>query len=152
MRGTLHIPCAYTLFRRDGKLLFVLREHTGFMDGKYSLPAGHVEPGESFSQAAMREAMEEVGLAVRPEDLRQVYTQHRYQSDEDIRMDVFFEAASWTGEPRNMEPERHGDIAWLDAANLPETLMSFQLHALREILAGKTYGELGWIEEKGQKL
>jgi len=150
--GTLQIPCVYTLIRKDGKLLFVLREHTGYKDGTYTLPAGHVEPGESFTQAAVRECMEEVGLTVQPEDLRQLYTQHRYQSPEDIRIDVFFEAAKWTGEPRNMEPEKHGNLEWFDAENLPETIMDVQLHALRDIMAGQTYSELGWVEGVVQKL
>jgi 8-oxo-dGTP diphosphatase len=62
VRGTANIPSCYTLIREGDKALFVLRENTGYMDGKYSLPAGHVEAGESFIQAAIRETFEEVGL------------------------------------------------------------------------------------------
>jgi ADP-ribose pyrophosphatase YjhB (NUDIX family) len=56
MRGTTNVPSCYVLVRDGDKILFVLREHTGFMDGKYSLPAGHVEEGERFTQAAARAA------------------------------------------------------------------------------------------------
>lgn len=43
---------------RDGKLLFGLRGDTG----KWNLPGGHVEPGESPRAAAERELKEEAGL------------------------------------------------------------------------------------------
>jgi ADP-ribose pyrophosphatase YjhB (NUDIX family) len=136
------------LLKRDDQLLFVLREHTGFMDGTYSLPAGHVERGESFSQAAARETLEEVGVRVRATDLKQVFTMHRFQSDEDVRVDVFFEASKWQGELSNAEPERHSKIQWMDIGNLSDDVMDYQLHALKQILAGNTYAERGWKIDK----
>jgi 8-oxo-dGTP diphosphatase len=143
MRGTTNVPSCYVLVRDGDKILFVLREHTGFMDGKYSLPAGHVEEGESFTQAAARETLEEVGLTVNPEDLKHVFTQQRNEGDH-VRVDGFFEATKWQGEPHNAEPERHSKIEWKDSADLSDDIMDYQLHALKGILAGETYSELGW--------
>lgn len=60
MKGTTNIPDVMAIIRREGKILFVLRQNTGYADGTFCLPGGHVEPGESFSTAAMREALEEV--------------------------------------------------------------------------------------------
>jgi len=118
------------------------------MDGTYSLPAGHVERGESFSVAAARETLEEVGVQVSPADLTQVFTMQRYKSEDDVRVDVFFEAQDWQGEPYNAEPQRHSAIRWLDVADLPDDVMDYQLQALRAIAAGERYAERGWNIDK----
>jgi len=153
--STIAEPACYVLFRKDKKLLFVLREHTGFMDGQYSLPAGRVEHGETYAQGAVREAFEEVGLAVKPADLRHMFTAHRWTDGQEppSRVDVYFEALKWSGTPANMEPERHSQIAWLPEDDLPENIMPYQRSAILKIIAGETYEEHGWgIEKTRQKL
>ena len=37
--------------------------------GTYSIPKGHVEPGEDLLEASIRDTREEIGLSVDPEDL-----------------------------------------------------------------------------------
>ena len=58
------------LLKDDGgatKVLLQRRQNTGFMDGKWDLScSGHVEHGESISEAAAREAKEELGVTVLP--------------------------------------------------------------------------------------
>jgi 8-oxo-dGTP diphosphatase len=48
----------------DGAILLVQRGHEPQL-GRWSVPGGRVEPGETFAQAAAREAYEETGLEVR---------------------------------------------------------------------------------------
>ena len=48
-----------------GRLLLVQRGHAPAA-GAWSVPGGRVEPGESDSEAVMREVREETGLEVRP--------------------------------------------------------------------------------------
>jgi hypothetical protein len=45
---------------------------------------------------------------------------------------------------RKLLPERHSKIEWKDSADLSDDIMDYQLHALKGILAGETYSELGW--------
>lgn len=146
MRGTLHIPSVYVIVRSGNKMLFVLRTNTGYKDNTYCLPSGHVEAGESYIAAAIRETLEEVGLVLKPEHLRHAYTMQRYQTPEDIRVDIFFEADQWEGEAKNMEPERHGEIAWFDVTNLPyDKIMDYQADVLQRIAKGERYSEIGWL-------
>lgn len=143
---TPNYPACYVLIRKGKKLLFVLRENTGYMDGMYSLPAGRVEQNESFVLGAAREAREEVGLYIDPQKLMHVHTLHRFaeKSDKQQWVDVFFEVTEWTGEPTNAEPEKHVRIEWLSVDNLPSNIMDYQKHALSAIKNGLAYSEFGW--------
>src|SRR5690348_17247888 len=93
------IAAVYALLVKDGNVLLSRRYQTGYEDGNYSLPAGHVEDGESLTQAVIREAKEETGVDLKPEDVEVKTTMHRRQ--EDIRVDFLFEVKKWEGEPQN---------------------------------------------------
>lgn len=145
MSGTTNIPAVCVLIRKDDKLLFVKRAHTGYQDGKYTVPAGHVEDGESFRQAGIREVLEEVGLTIDPAQLRHVHTQHTYRADGPVRIHMFFEADAWSGVPKNMEPHVHSEMAWLPISDLPyDDIMDMVADGIRRGLAGEVYGEFGW--------
>jgi len=138
------LGAVYMLFRKGHDLIFVKREHTGYMDGMHGLPSGRVEPGEPYSVAAAREAFEEVGLQVSPDDISFLYLQHRFSEDGSVWTDVFFDAGDWHGEPVNAEPDKHSDIGWIDSRYLPDEVMPYQKYALERIAEGKMYGEWGW--------
>ncbi|MCA9327569.1 NUDIX domain-containing protein, partial [Candidatus Saccharibacteria bacterium] len=113
------------LIERDGKYLFVLRSHTTWMNGYYGLPSGKVEKHEGFRAAAVREAKEEVGVVVEPEDLEFAVMAWRdaedSQGDPDMEWcDVLFSVKRWAGEPYNAEPHLHDAIAWFSLDELPE--------------------------------
>src|ERR1700761_789971 len=60
------IPCVGAIAHDDaGRLLLVQRGHDPEA-GRWSLPGGRVEPGESDAQALAREMLEETGLIVTP--------------------------------------------------------------------------------------
>jgi 8-oxo-dGTP pyrophosphatase MutT (NUDIX family) len=56
----------------DGQVLLSRRSNTGYEDGKLSVVAGKLDGGEQVIEAAGREALEEAGLGLRPEDIRVV--------------------------------------------------------------------------------
>ncbi len=64
--NTRRIPCVGAIVRDgDGRLLLIQRGHDPEA-GRWSLPGGRVEPGETDAQALAREMLEETGLIVTP--------------------------------------------------------------------------------------
>jgi 8-oxo-dGTP pyrophosphatase MutT (NUDIX family) len=59
----------YAKVAKDIEVLLHRRANTGFKDGYYDLPSGHVEPDEMPILAAVRELKEETDLDVKAEDL-----------------------------------------------------------------------------------
>lgn len=55
-------PCAIVLVRRNQELLMVHKPE--WIDGRYSLPSGFMEPGESLEECAVREVREETGIEI----------------------------------------------------------------------------------------
>lgn len=111
------IPAAYVLLLREAddgtEVLLQLRQNTGFMDGHWaSAAAGHVEAGETAAAAALREAREELGLA--DADLHFVTAMQRTNGPEPIeqRIDFFFAARSWAGEPAIREAAKAAELRW----------------------------------------
>ena len=68
---------ASVLFNDDGKVLLMQEAKTSCY-GKWYLPAGKVEVGESFTEAAKREVLEETGLIMEPTGLIMVEVNHSF--------------------------------------------------------------------------
>lgn len=138
------IPSVYLLLIRDGKILLLRRCNTGYYDGYYGLPAGHVEAGETLTEGMMREVAEEVGVVVRRVHLHLAHVLYRMS---DIpapheRVDFFFTIDTWQGEPKNMEPEKCDDIGWFPLHALPDNMVPEVRHAIERFQSGDSYSEL----------
>lgn len=140
------IPASYLVPIINGKILLLQRTNTGYMDGMYSFIAGHVEPGESFTQCVIREAKEEAGISIDPDDLEVVHIMHRdsRQKSANLRVDVFFSAKKWEGEIQNMEPEKCTDLSWFDLNDLPSNIIPYIKKVIGRIQASISYSEDGW--------
>lgn len=136
------IPASYLLFVKDEKVLLLKRANTGFEDGKYSLVSGHVEKGETFTQAAIREAEEEAGVKINESDLKLVHMMQRNSSvKENERIDAFFIVNKWIGEIKNMEPHKCDDLSWFELNDLPENVIDYVKEVLIKISNKEFYSE-----------
>lgn len=123
--------------------MLLQRANTGFCDGQYSFIAGHVEDEESFTAAIIREAFEEAGITVREEDLVPVHFMHR-NSDDSVRVDMFFMTEKWEGVPVNREPEKCSDLSWFPMDSLPECTIPYIRRVVTYMLDKRFYSEEGW--------
>src|ERR1044071_7779258 len=94
----------HLLFFRDDQILLLRRFNTGYADGQYSVPAGHLDGGETVLAAAAREGLGETGVHIAAGDIGFPAVVHRKDGDE--RVDFFVHIRRWQGEPANTEPDK----------------------------------------------
>ena len=136
------VPESHLLLIRDDRILLLRRRNTDYEDGKYSVIAGHMEDGETAREAICREAREEAGIELAPDDLEFAHVVHR--ADRGQRVGFFFSAVRWRGEPRNMEPHKAEDFRWFPLDTLPEGMVPYVSRAIAAWRAGQCYSESGW--------
>ena len=133
----------HIFFLQREKVLLLRRFNTGYEDGNYSVPAGHLEGNETVVQAAIREVREEVGVELRPDDLAVVGTMHRKFGDE--RVDFFVSVSRWAGAPSNREPGKCDDLSWFELDALPPNTIPYVRRALENSRNGRLWFEdYGW--------
>lgn len=160
LRRFVVVPAAYVFLLREGEaagsppeVLLQLRQNTGFMDDHWAAAAaGHVERDETAYDAARREALEELGLA--GAELEFVTTMQRTRGDEPIdeRVDFFFTARRWSGDPVITEPEKCADLRWFPLDALPDPVVPHELVVLAGLLEGGLpgYTTFGFTDREGE--
>jgi 8-oxo-dGTP pyrophosphatase MutT (NUDIX family) len=143
MTGRRTFPVTVHLFFfRGDQVLLLRRFNTGYADGQYSVPAGHLDGDETVLAAAAREAQEEVGVRIEARDIRFSSVMHRRDGEE--RVDFFVNISRWDGEPVNAEPDKCDELLWVNRDNLPPNTIPYILKALQNHLTGLTFDEFGW--------
>jgi 8-oxo-dGTP diphosphatase len=136
------VPETHLLLVRDDRILLLRRCNTDYEDGKYSVVAGHMDGAETAREAICREACEEAGIELAPDDL--VFAQVVHRADRGERVSFFFSASRWRGEPTNMEPHKADDFGWFPLDRLPPNMVPYVRRAIENWRAGGFYGESGW--------
>ena len=138
------VPAVYLILRKGDEILLMRRQGSGYYDGWYSLPAGHIEAGELPLAGLMREAREELGIELSKRDITLVHSMYRTKHDETgDRVDYFFVTSQWSGEIKNTEPHKCDDIRWFSIDALPDNTMHHVRDAIECINKNIPYSELG---------
>lgn len=138
------IPISVQLILMDDKknVLLLKRKSTGFGDGKYGFVGGHVESNEEVRKAIIREAKEEIGIDIKEEDLYFKSVMDRKVKDDVEYVDFIFTVTKWTGDIKNMEPQKCSEIKWFDTKKLPENIIDFEKYILEN--NNQNYIPWGW--------
>ncbi len=132
----------YLIPMKAGKVLLSRRFNTGWMDGKYSLIAGHLDGGENCFDAMIREAYEEANIKVAKKDLIPVKVIHRMSNEEYV--DFFFITKKWKGTPKVMEIDKCDDMSWFPIGKLPDNTLLYVKKVIETYKEGPPFFEFGW--------
>ncbi len=136
------IAAVYIFLYQADCILLSRRFQTGYEDGNYSVPAGHVEEGETLTAALIRETKEEIGVTILPDTVTLAHVMHRKK--EDIRLDFFFTATHFSGTPTNCEPHKCDHLAWFPLSRLPSNTIPYIRSAINAVRIHRMYHEFGW--------
>ncbi len=140
-----NIVASYLVLIKDNKVLLSKRQNTGYSDGDYSVIAGHLEPGETFTKAVIRETKEEAGIDLDQDKLVIVHIQHcKSDINTSERVHVYFTAKKWKGKIINKEPEKCKHFKWFDFNHLPSNMVLHVREAILNIKKNVFYSEQGW--------
>jgi len=103
-----------------------------------------LDGGETVIAAAAREALEEIGVRIEPQDIEFTSVMHRMEGQE--RVDFFVDIRRWEGEPANTEPDKCDEIRWVKLNDLPANTIPYIQQALQNHRQGIRFYEFGWAE------
>ncbi len=136
------LPTAAVLVERlegdEGPSVLLLRRAVEPGLGRWDLPAGYLDPGESFEQAARRETLEEAGIPIELTAVAGVY-----HSPAANAVTVVYRAR--TGEPPpDVRPGvETSDYAWVPRSAVAQWLPRFAFPSMASALADWGAGRTG---------
>ena len=108
-------------------------------------PGGHVEPGEAFTAAAVRETSEETGLTI--EDPRLVGVK-QFQTNNDERYVVFFyKATKYTG---TLTASEEGEVFWLSRQELHKHVLVDDFTEMLKVFDSPDLSEFYYYKDNGK--
>ncbi len=116
-----HVPLAVGVLLIQQDEVFLLKR--AYKDWGYGVVAGELKKGETFRHAAARHVEKEVGVKVKPTDLKFVcFVHYKTENTKESPLVFFFSTEKWYGKPFNKEPGRHSEAEWFSLNQLPTHL------------------------------
>lgn len=127
----------------DGnKILVQDRRDPGW--GGITFPGGHVEKGESFTEAVIREVWEETGLKI--EKPRMCGIKSWYTKEDDRYIVLFYKTDKFSGEVKSSE---EGEVYWVDLKELPKINLAKDFGDMLKVFLDDELSEFYYYTEDG---
>lgn len=130
---------------QKNKVLLLRRFNTGYRDGYYSVPAGHIDGNESATRAVLRETLEEIGVKLKPNQIKMVHTQHigLIENNKEYLM-LYFTTHHKLGEIEIKEKNKCDDLRWFPVNKLSPKMIPYVREAIKKIKQKIIYSEFAW--------
>ena len=132
------------LIHRGNLLLLQNRRKTDWQG--YTLPGGHIEPGESIVESVIREMREETGLTVRNPRLCGV---KQFPIEGGRYLVFLFETEEFEGALRSSE---EGEMTWIARDQLAQYQTVDDLEEMLDVMLKPELTEFQYVIENGQWL
>lgn len=133
----------HLIIRQDDRILLGLRKNTGYCDGMYHLPAGHLEPFETLAEGACREGFEELGVIINPSSLKVAFVLHNFSDTP--RLALFYSVTGWQNELVNAEPQKCERVDWFTVQEIAtmDNVVPYARHVIAQLSRGIDNGDFG---------
>jgi 8-oxo-dGTP pyrophosphatase MutT (NUDIX family) len=143
----------YTRRGERGMELLVGLRCGGFAAGEWDSPSGKLVPGETLDVGMVREAFEETGLQLAPDELEFVAVTHWHPPDGPPRIGMFFHCAADParhGTPTVLEPDKCVRQVWAPIGDLPQPLLRYTQIGVELFRTGRRYAAVDWPAPGGR--
>lgn len=131
------------IYDDDGNVLVQDRRDSDW--GGITFPGGHVEKGESFTDAVIREVYEETGLTI---EAPQICGLKQWPEDDGSRYVVlFYKTSRFTGELKSSE---EGEVYWTKLSRMKELPLARGMELMLRVFLEDEVGEYYIYEEDGE--
>lgn len=131
------------IYDDDGNVLVQDRRDSDW--GGVTFPGGHVEKGESFTDAVIREVYEETGLTI---ETPQICGIKQWPEDDGSRYIVlFYKTSHFAGELKSSE---EGEVYWTKLSQLKDLPLARGMELMLRVFLEDEVGEYYIYEEDGE--
>lgn len=113
--------------------------------GGITFPGGHIEKGESFTDAVIREVKEETGLTIKKPKMCGIKSWYTKEGDRYIVL--FYKTDKFKGE---LKSSNEGEVFWVNSDKLPEMNLAKDFEGMLKVFLDDDLNEFCYYEENGE--